>query len=145
MPKRIERAATSRADLGRRSRRPSRSGEGLSILDPEERERDLAYGVFTAAATRALRQTMRRGVASLPRITAPTLMIQSREDNRITAGDAERAFARIGSRDKTLEWITGAAHVITVDFGRDTVIAQLAAFMEMHARAARGDHTSVRS
>ena len=57
-------------------------------------------------------------------------MIQSREDNRISVESAERAFARLGSPDKTLEWVTGAAHIITVDFGRDVVIAQLAAFME---------------
>lgn len=144
MPKRIEWAARLAPVWGVIAPAVS-SGDGLSIRDPEERARGLAYGVFTAAGLVALRQTMRRGVASLARITAPTLMIQSREDNRIAAADAERSFASIGSRDKTLEWITGAGHVITVDFGRDAVNARLAAFMETHARAARGDHTSVRS
>jgi esterase/lipase len=66
-------------------------------------------------------------------VAAPTLMIQSRQDNRISVADAERAFGLIGAPDKHLEWITGAAHVITVDFGRDVVIAQLAAFLESHA------------
>lgn len=109
-----------------------RSGDGLSVLDPVERDRNLAYGVFTAAALRALYLTMRRAVEQLPNVSAPTLMIQSREDNRISVEDAERAFARLGSRDKRLEWMTGAGHVITVDYGRDTVVAQLAAFMESH-------------
>ena len=53
------------------------------MLDPVERDRNLAYGVFTAAGLRALRETMRRAVVALPRVTAPTLVIQSREDNRI--------------------------------------------------------------
>jgi len=110
-----------------------RSGTGLSVLDPVERERSLAYGVFTPAALRALRTTMRRAVAVLPRVVAPTLMIQSREDNRLTVVDAERVFGLLGAREKRLQWITGAAHVITVDYGRDAVIASLVSWMESRA------------
>jgi carboxylesterase len=110
-----------------------RASEEISVLDPVEREKNLAYGVFTASALKALRDTMRGAVAALPRVTAPTLVIQSREDNRIAAADAERAFALLGSRKKQFVWVTGARHVITVDYGRDNVIAQLAAFMESHA------------
>ncbi|MGH7619514.1 MAG: alpha/beta hydrolase [Gemmatimonadaceae bacterium] len=122
-----------------------RSGDDTSIRDPDERTRGLAYGVFTAAGLIALRETMRRGVAALERISAPTLMMQSREDNRITVADAERTFARIGSREKSLEWVSGAGHIITVDFGRDAVNARLAAFVEAHTRAASRNPTSIRS
>ena len=109
------------------------SAHGLSVLDPVERERTLSYGVFTPAALRALEATVRRGVAALPKVVAPTLMIQSREDNRIRETDAERVFALLGAREKRLQWITGAAHVITVDYGRDVVIASLTAWMESRA------------
>ncbi|HEY9228313.1 MAG TPA: alpha/beta fold hydrolase [Gemmatimonadaceae bacterium] len=129
MPPRIERAAKLSAFWG-----PIipivRSSDGKSVLDQLENEKNLAYGVFTAAALRALYETMRRAVALLPRVTAPTLMIQSREDNRISVADGERAFALLGARSKHLEWVTGASHVITVDFGRDAIIARLAAFLE---------------
>jgi carboxylesterase len=121
------------------------SGDDASIRDPTERDRGLAYGVFTAAGLIALRHTMRRAVALLPRVSAPTLMMQSREDNRIAAADAERAFALLGARDKTLEWVEGAGHIITVDFGRDAVNARLAAFMETHMRAASPVRTSLKS
>jgi len=110
-----------------------RSSDGLSVLDPVERERSLAYGVFTPAALVALQVTMRRALAALPRVVAPTLMIQSRQDNRISVADGERAFALLGAREKRLQWITGAAHVITVDYGRDLVIASLASWMESHS------------
>lgn len=109
-----------------------RSSEGQSILDPEEQERNLAYGVFTAAGLHALYTTMQRAVAVLPRVAAPTLLVQSRDDNRISVADTERAFALLGAREKRLDWITGAAHIITVDFGHEAVIASLAAWMQTH-------------
>lgn len=110
-----------------------KSGEGVSVLDPEERKKNLAYGVFTPAALRALRDTMRRALASLPQVAAPTIVIQSRGDNRISVADAERAFSLLGARDKHLEWTTGAAHVITVDYGREHVFALLIAWMQARA------------
>jgi carboxylesterase len=106
------------------------SSEGFSIRDPEERRKSLAYGAFTAGALRALYVTVQRAVTALPRVAAPTLVIQSREDNRIGVEDAERAFARLGAREKRLEWIAGAAHIITVDFGREHVIELLASWMK---------------
>jgi carboxylesterase len=108
------------------------STDGRSILDPEEQARNLAYGVFTPAALRALYLTMRRAVAALTHVRAPTLYIQSREDNRIAVPDAERAFAKIGAEEKRLEWVTGAAHVITVDYGRDRVIASVVSWLTNH-------------
>ena len=113
------------------------SADGVSIQDPTEQARSLAYGVFTPEALRALYVTMQRAASALPRIDAPTLMIQSREDNRIAPAAAELAFARIGAADKRLEWITGAGHIITVDYGREHVITMLLEWMDAHRTVAR--------
>lgn len=112
-----------------------RSADGISVRDPVERERSLAYGAFTAAGLRALQQTVRRAVRASPRLRAPTLVIQSRDDNRIQVAAAEQAFARLGTSEKRLEWTTGAAHIITVDYGRDDVIASLSDWMQKHLRS----------
>jgi len=111
------------------------STEGLSIFDPEERTKNLAYGVFTAGALRALYETVRRAASASPRVKAPTLVVQSREDNRISVAAAERAFAKLGATEKRLEWISGASHVITVDFGREHVFELLASWLEKHGAA----------
>jgi carboxylesterase len=103
-----------------------------SIHDPAEAERSLAYGVFTPAALRSLRTTVSRAVDALPRVSAPTLMIQSREDNRIAPADAQRAFDRLGAREKKLIWTTGAGHVITVDYGKERVFELLADWLDQH-------------
>jgi carboxylesterase len=108
------------------------SSEGVSILDPEEQKSNVAYGVFTAGALRALQKTVRRASDALPRVTAPTLVVQSREDNRISVAAAERAFAKLGAKEKRLEWISGASHVITVDYGRKHVFELLASWLETH-------------
>ena len=131
MPRRIERAARL-AWLWGVFAPVVKSSEGLSILDPQEQKRNLAYGVFTAGALRALYALVQTGLAALPDVTAPTLVIQSRTDNRISVAATERVFALLGARDKRLVWITGAAHVITVDFGHDRVIAELADWMQDH-------------
>lgn len=109
-----------------------RSTEGLSVLDPVERARNLAYGFFTPAALRALRTIVRDAVTALPRVTAPTLVVQSREDNRISVPDAENSFALLGATVKRLEWISGASHIVTVDFGHEQVIASLVSWMESY-------------
>ena len=106
-----------------------------SINDPEENARNLAYGVFTPAALRALRQTVARAFEALPRIASPTLMIQSRADNRIRPADGQRAFDRIGAPDKQLVWIEGASHVITVDYGRERIFEILVSWFDTHREA----------
>jgi carboxylesterase len=112
------------------------SAEGESVFDPMERDRNLAYGIFTAAALRALYETVRRAAAASPHVQAPTLVVQSREDNRISFAAAERSFARLGAKEKRLEWLSGASHVITVDYGREHVFELLASWLEQHGAAA---------
>ena len=106
-----------------------------SIHDREEAARSLGYGVFTPAALRALRTTVAHAIDALPNVTCPTLMIQSREDNRVPSAVAQRAFDRIGATEKQLVWVTGAGHVITVDYGRDRIFQIVGDFFDRHRGA----------
>jgi carboxylesterase len=115
-----------------------RSADGRSIHDPAEHTKSLAYGIFTAAALRALTVSADRAAALLPKVTAPTLFIQSREDNRIAPVDAERAFERLGAREKRLVWVQGAGHIITVDRGREQVLAAIADWIDERAAGSGG-------
>ena len=104
---------------------PSSASRG-SVLDDTERGRGLGYGYFPPRALRALAASARRAWAALPEVRAPTLMLQSRTDNRLSPVAAERAFGRLGARQKRLVWMEGAGHVLTVDYGRERLF-QLAA------------------
>jgi carboxylesterase len=112
------------------------SANTLSVHDRSEAAKSLAYGVFSARALHQLRATVRRARSALPRVHAPTLVVQSREDNRIAVPDAEGAFAQLGAREKRLVWIEGAGHVITVDFGRDRVFSLIRDWLDAHRQAA---------
>lgn len=95
-----------------------------SIHDQIEREKSLAYGVVNAGAMAELAKVARMGRRALPRVTAPTLVIQSREDPRVRQSTARMALRKSGAREKRLVWARAGGHVITVDFGRDQVLAE---------------------
>jgi esterase/lipase len=110
---------------------PVLAGRGAkSIRDPAEKARNLAYGQATPRLIAELRRTVRRAWAALPRVTVPTLYIQSHHDNRIAPAVADRAFARLGGTEKRLEWIDDGTHIITVDFGRERVNAAVVGWLQ---------------
>jgi esterase/lipase len=62
----------------------------------------------------------------------PVLMMQSREDNRIPLRSAGEAFERIGSADKTIDWLSGTGHVITVDYGHAELERRVVHWLNNH-------------
>jgi carboxylesterase len=100
------------------------SSDERSILDPAERARSLGYRTATPRLLYELVRTADRGRAALEHVTAPTLIVQSRQDGRLAPEVAERALDALGSAVKRLEWLDGCGHVITVDYQREQV-AQL--------------------
>jgi carboxylesterase len=108
-----------------------------SIHDPSAAARSLGHGIMTPATLRAISDVVNAADAALPRVKAPTLIIQSREDNRIAPEIAERGFARLGSEVKRFIWTKGAGHVITVDFGHERVFELTAQWIERYQNPER--------
>lgn len=108
-----------------------------SIHDPQAAKEGLGHGILTPAALRAIAEVVRAADEALPRVKAPTLIIQSREDNRIPPEIAERGFARLGAQVKRFVWTIGAGHVITVDFGRERVFELTAQWIERYQNPER--------
>jgi carboxylesterase len=103
-----------------------------SIHDPIEREKNLAYGAVTGRALYELSRVMNRARKALPGVTAPTLIVQSREDSRITPDVAEFALKELGAKEKRLVWTEGAGHIITVDYGRERVFSEVDKWLRAH-------------
>jgi carboxylesterase len=98
-------------------------GGARSIQDPDAQRRSISYGCSTRRSLEALQYVAEGVMPRLGFVRAPTLLCQSREDNRLPADQSLRAFARLGAPDKTLHWVSGAGHVLTVDYGWQAVAA----------------------
>ncbi len=111
---------------------PRKSSSPRSILNPEERAKNLGYGVYSGRLLFELWRLANHARSVLPRITVPTLLIQSRADPRIAPGVATRAIERVGTSEKRLLWVEGGGHIITVDYGRERVFEAVALWIGAH-------------
>lgn len=106
------------------------SGGGRrSIHDAEVQAKSISYGCSTRRSLEALEVIARGCALRLGFVHAPTLVIQSEEDNRLPADQSRRAIARIGAADRTVHWTKGAGHVLTLDYGWEQVAATTAEWL----------------
>jgi esterase/lipase len=85
---------------------------------------------------------VKRAQRALPHVLAPTLIIQSREDPRVSPGVAMNAFQKLAAPEKRIMWTSGAGHVITVDYGRERLFNEAARWLSTYAGR---DATAARS
>jgi carboxylesterase len=104
----------------------------LSVHDPVARAASFAYGVVSPNALRALLETAALGRAALASVAVPTLVVNSRADNRIPESVATETTAALRAPTER-HWVTGCGHVITVDYCKDTVADLVLAFLARHA------------
>jgi carboxylesterase len=103
-----------------------------SIRDPLERKKNVGYGAYSPRLLHELSKLTAEARRALPRITMPTLIIQSRTDPRIKPEIAEHTLSSLGSKEKKLVWIEGAGHIITVDYGREQVFREVREWIDAH-------------
>jgi len=125
---------------GEPSCRPCAPATESPVLDPVERERSLAYGVFPPRHFARFAPRLRRAVADCrasPRRRsscnrAPTIASAS--------PTPERAFARLGASRKSISNGHGCRAHHHVDYGRDKVAALLVGVDERRAPQRSGRH-----
>jgi carboxylesterase len=105
-------------------------GGRRSIWDPEAQRRAVSYGCSTRRSLEALEAIARGAIPRLGFVKAPVLVCQSRDDNRLPEDQSRHAYARIGSPDKSAHWVSGAGHVLTMDYGWPALAAQVGDWLE---------------
>jgi carboxylesterase len=105
-------------------------GGSRSVHDPVARERMIAYRHSTPRLLRELAAVNSAAQDALPRVRQPVLVVQSTEDNRIRAEAAAAAFDRIAAQDKTLLWVSGSGHVLTVNYGHALIEQEIVRWLE---------------
>jgi carboxylesterase len=114
-----------------------------SILDPAARRNALGRGVATPRLLHELSVIVRQAREASSRVRAPTLVVHSRQDPRITPKAAEAGFASLGASPKRLEWVEHSGHVISVDYDRDWVAARTLAWLETYVTPDNPELTSI--
>lgn len=104
--------------------------DGRSIRDDAARAVSLGYGMVSAPLLHELASIADRARQALPQIEAPTLVIMSRDDNRVDAAAVERALADLGAHEQRVVWLQGSGHVITVDHERARVLEEIQAWLD---------------
>lgn len=109
-----------------------------SIHDEREAARNLAYGVVAPRLLRELLRVVDAAQEAMPRIAAPTLVVCSRQDNRVPAEAAEREFRKLRMAERELVWLERCGHLVTVDHDHHEVSARVAAFLARHVDVGLG-------
>ncbi len=65
----------------------------------------------------------------LPRVTCPTLIMQSRQDHLVPPANARTIANLIGARRAELVWLDNSYHVATIDFDKDVIAAEVQRFI----------------
>jgi carboxylesterase len=85
-----------------------------------------SYPTRSIAELRDLLAVMRE---SLPRVTAPVLLVHSRADGGVPPENMQRIYDALGSTDKSMLWLEHSGHVITRDQEREKVFEAALAFV----------------
>jgi carboxylesterase len=86
------------------------------------------YKAYPLPAMKELEATLAALRAALPRVTAPLLLIHSKEDDFVTPDNATAIYQHVGSSDKATMLVENSNHVITLDAARQQVFEAAAAF-----------------
>lgn len=110
-----------------RSMPPTVPGIGSDVKDPAVTE--LAYREVPVPAVRQLYALVAVTHDLLPRITCPTLVLQSRDDHVVDPSNAPRIVAGLGSRRVELLWLEDSFHVATIDHDKALIARRAIEFI----------------
>ena len=106
---------TERPPYGLRDRRLQRLI--TRAIESAERGETAEYGLFRTyvGALRQLSLMVREVRRRADRVRCPALVVHSLEDTVTSTENAREIHRLLGSRDKSVHWLSGCDHVITVD------------------------------
>jgi carboxylesterase len=95
-----------------------------------------AYDKLPVKAAYQLSQLWKLANADLGQISAPMLVLTSRNDHIVEPANSEHLMANAGSADKRHVWLEDSFHVATLDNDLPRIIDESLAFVRAHSAAA---------
>ncbi len=105
----------------------------LAIADREIRalgEKVDRTRTFNLISVQSALQLIGKVKQTLPKLTTPTLIIQSSQDSVVDPPGAQYLYDHLGSQIKTLQWLHHSDHIITMDRERQQVFEWVGSFLE---------------
>jgi carboxylesterase len=106
---------------------------GPDIGDPVARATHLTYRLQPVQAAIAVLRTGEAVEPLLERVTAPAFIAHGQNDRVCPVSNAERVARRLGSTDRTVVILPRSHHIVTRDFDRDLLRAELRKFLARFA------------
>jgi len=99
--------------------------------NPEIAQWHVDYPDYYTRAIVELRDLIAEMRSCLPSVTAPALLIYSKDDTNVRAEEQhmEKICEALGSQKKQMHWVKDSSHVITEDKAREEVFQKVAAFV----------------
>lgn len=98
-------------------------------VDPQAAVGRVAYTAYPVRAVPEVEGLLAAMRQILPEVRVPALLMHSRGDTLVPPGDMERIHDRLGTAEKTMQWVEHSSHGITLDADRETVFAAAADFV----------------
>jgi carboxylesterase len=102
---------------------------GSDWFDKEAFAQHVAYPENPVRSIWELTQLTAEMQATLPKVTAPVLLIHSRDDAYVIKDSMQSIYDHLGSADKQMLWVEGGGHVITEEPTRQVVFKAAADFI----------------
>jgi carboxylesterase len=99
-------------------------------LDQQALEEHFSYDAYPTRSLIELQSLLPEMRASLPQISAPTLLMHSKNDAGVDPGSMPKLYQDIGSADKQMLWFEKSGHVLTRDASREDVFQAASNFIE---------------
>jgi carboxylesterase len=98
--------------------------------DPGAEREHVTYPLYPTRIVIQMRDLLVEMRAALPKVTAPTLLIHSRQDKAIDPGNMPKIYAALGSQDKEMVWLEESGHLIPQDAQRQQAVQASVDFIQ---------------
>ncbi len=109
---------------------PKEDNAGSGWFDKEALRQHIAYPAHPVRSGVELKLLLAEMRMALPEVTAPVLLIHSRDDKTVPPDHMPQLYARLGSSRKEMLWVEGAGHVITEEPPRQKIFETIDRFLE---------------
>jgi len=90
-------------------------------VDPEPEKDHIDYPHYSTRAILELKHLVDEMHDSLPKVSAPTLLMHSRQDGGVDPENMPKIYKELGCEDKSMLWFENSGHVLTRDTAREQV------------------------